>query len=172
VRVVGADGEQLGVMTIEAARRRADELDLDLVEVAPLARPPVCKLMDYSKFKYEQAIKAKEARRKQALVVLKEMKMRPKIDSHDYETKKGHVSRFLKQGHKVKVTIMFRGREMAHTELGRRLLERLATDIADFAQVDSPARQDGRNMIAVFSPRKNQQQQQQQPPRPAAASQG
>jgi translation initiation factor IF-3 len=167
VRLVGDDGEQLGVMTIEAARRRADELDLDLVEVAPLARPPVCRLMDYSKFKYEQAIKAKEARRKQALVVLKEMKMRPKIDSHDYETKKGHVARFLKQGHKVKVTIMFRGREMAHTELGRRLLERLATDIADFAQVDSPARQDGRNMIAVFSPRKNQQQ----PPKQAAATQ-
>jgi translation initiation factor IF-3 len=166
VRVVGTDGEQLGVMPIEAARRRADELDLDLVEVAPLARPPVARLMDYSKFKYEQAIKAKEARRKQALVVLKEMKMRPKIDSHDYETKKGHVARFLKQGHKVKVTIMFRGREMAHTELGRRLLERLATDIADFAQVDSPARQDGRNMIAVFSPRKNQQ-----PAKPAAASQ-
>jgi len=152
--VVGADGEQLGVMSIEAAARLAAEQDLDLVEVAPLARPPVCKLMDYSKFKYEQAIKAKEARRKQNLVVLKEMKMRPKIDPHDYETKKGHVVRFLKQGHKVKVTIMFRGREMAHTELGRRLLERLATDIADLAQVDSPARQDGRNMIAVFSPRK------------------
>jgi translation initiation factor IF-3 len=132
----------------------AAEQDLDLVEVAPLARPPVCKLMDYSKFKYEQAIKAKEARRKQSLVVLKEMKMRPKIDAHDYETKKGHVVRFLKGGHKVKVTIMFRGREMAHTDLGRRLLERLANDITDIAQVDSPARQDGRNMIAVFSPRK------------------
>jgi translation initiation factor IF-3 len=117
----------------------------------------VVKVMDYSKFKYEQAIKAKEARRKQSLVVLKEMKMRPKIDPHDYETKKGHVERFLKQGHKVKVTIMFRGREMAHTELGRRLLERLATDIVDIAQVDSPARQDGRNMIAVFSPRKTAQ---------------
>ena len=106
-------------------------------------------------------------------MVLKEMKMRPKIDPHDYETKKGHVSRFLKQGHKVKVTIMFRGREMAHTDLGRRLLERLATDISDFAQVDSPARQDGRNMIAVFSPRKNLLQQQQQPqaPKPAAAPQ-
>jgi translation initiation factor IF-3 len=141
-------------MSTETARRMAAEQDLDLVEVAPLARPPVCKLMDYSKFKYEQAIKAKEARRKQNLVVLKEMKMRPKIDPHDYETKKGHVVRFLKQGHKVKVTIMFRGREMAHTELGRRLLERLATDITDLAQVDSPARQDGRNMIAVFSPRK------------------
>jgi translation initiation factor IF-3 len=138
-----------------AALRMANELDLDLVEVAPLERPPVCKLMDYSKFKYEQAIKAKEARRKQSLVVLKEMKMRPKIDQHDYETKKGHVERFLRQGHKVKVTIMFRGREMAHTELGRRLLERLATDISELAQVDSPARQDGRNMIAVFSPRKS-----------------
>lgn len=152
---MGADGEQLGVVPMEAARRLASELDLDLVEVAPLARPPVCKLMDYSKFKYEQAIKAKEARRKQSLVVLKEMKMRPKIDDHDYETKKGHVERFLKQGHKVKVTIMFRGREMAHTELGLRLLQRLATDIADIAQVDSPARQDGRNMITVFSPRKS-----------------
>jgi translation initiation factor IF-3 len=142
-------------MDTAAAQRMANELDLDLVEVAALERPPVCKLMDYSKFKYEQAIKAKEARRKQSLVVLKEMKMRPKIDQHDYETKKGHVERFLRQGHKVKVTIMFRGREMAHTELGRRLLERLATDISELAQVDSPARQDGRNMIAVFSPRKS-----------------
>ncbi|HEY2960336.1 MAG TPA: translation initiation factor IF-3 [Actinomycetota bacterium] len=155
VRVVGADGEQLGVMDTVAALRMANEADLDLVEVAPMARPPVAKLMDYSKYKYEQAIKAKEARRKQSLVVLKEMKMRPKIDQHDYETKKGHVERFLRQGHKVKVTIMFRGREMAHTELGRRLLERLATDISEIAQVDSPARQDGRNMIAVFSPRKS-----------------
>jgi translation initiation factor IF-3 len=154
LRVVGADGEQLGVMDTQSALRIATSADLDLVEVAPLARPPVAKLMDYSKYKYEQAIKAKEARRKQSLVALKEMKMRPKIDDHDYETKKGHVERFLKQGHKVKVTIMFRGREMAHTELGRRLLERLATDIVDIAQVDSPARQDGRNMIAVFSPRK------------------
>ncbi len=152
---MGADGEQLGVMDTVTAQRMASEQDLDLVEVAPLARPPVCKLMDYSKYKYEQAIKTKEARRKQSLVVLKEMKMRPKIDPHDYETKKGHVERFLKQGHKVKVTIMFRGREMAHTELGRRLLERLATDITEIAQVDSPARQDGRNMIAVFSPRKS-----------------
>jgi translation initiation factor IF-3 len=134
--------------------RMASAQDLDMVEVAPMARPPVVKLMDYSKFKYEQAIKAKEARRKQSLVALKEMKMRPKIDSHDYETKKGHVERFLKQG--LKVTIMFRGREMAHTELGRRLLERLATDLVEIAQVDSPARQDGRNMITVFSPRKTQ----------------
>ena len=154
--MVGADGEQLGVMDTQAALRMASQQDLDMVEVAPMARPPVVKLMDYSKFKYEQAIKAKEARRKQNLVALKEMKMRPKIDPHDYQTKKGHVERFLKQGHKVKVTIMFRGREMAHTELGRRLLERLATDLVEIAQVDSPARQDGRNMITVFSPRKTQ----------------
>jgi translation initiation factor IF-3 len=142
--VVGAAGEQLGVMDTQAALRMASSQDLDMVEVAPMARPPVVKLMDYSKFKYEQAIKAKEARRKQNLVALKEMKMRPKIDPHDYATKKGHVERFLKQGHKVKVTIMFRGREMAHTEL------------VEIAQVDSPARQDGRNMITVFSPRKTQ----------------
>ena len=154
--MVGAGGEQLGVMDTQAALRMASSQDLDMVEVAPMARPPVVKLMDYSKFKYEQAIKAKEARRKQNLVALKEMKMRPKIDPHDYATKKGHVERFLKQGHKVKVTIMFRGREMAHTELGRRLLERLATDLVELAQVDSPARQDGRNMITVFSPRKTQ----------------
>ena len=154
--MVGAAGEQLGVMDTQAALRMASAQDLDMVEVAPMARPPVVKLMDYSKFKYEQAIKAKEARRKQNLVALKEMKMRPKIDPHDYATKKGHVERFLKQGHKVKVTIMFRGREMAHTELGRRLLERLATDLVEIAQVDSPARQDGRNMITVFSPRKTQ----------------
>jgi translation initiation factor IF-3 len=168
VRVVGADGEQLGVMDTQAAMRMAAQADLDLVEVAPMARPPVTKMMDYSKFKYEQAIKAREARRKQNTVALKEMKMRPKIDPHDYETKKGHVERFLKQGHKVKVTIMFRGREMAHTELGRRLLERLATDIVDLAQVDSPARQDGRNMIAVFSPRKSQGGARNQPPAGAA----
>lgn len=154
VRIVGAAGEQLGIMRVEEAHRLAGEQDLDLVEVAPLARPPVCKLMDYSKFKYEQGIKLKETRRKQSLVSLKEMKMRPKIDPHDYETKKGHVERFLKQGHKVKVTIMFRGREMAHPDLGRKLLERLAADMVELAQVDSPARQDGRNMITVFSPRK------------------
>ncbi len=124
----------------EQARGLATERDLDLVEVASNARPPVCKLMDYSKFKYEQSIRAREMRRRQSLSALKEMKMRPKIDQHDYETKKSHVVRFIKQGHKVKVTIMFRGREMAHTEL---------------AQVDSPARQDGRNMITVFSPRKS-----------------
>jgi translation initiation factor IF-3 len=129
---------------------------LDLVEVSPTARPPVCRIMDYGKYRYEQEQKAKQARRHQSTITIKEIKFRPKIDPHDYATKKGHVERFLKQGHKVKVTIMFRGREMAHTELGRRLLERLATDLVELAQVDSPARQDGRNMITVFSPRKTQ----------------
>jgi len=123
VRLVGPEGEQVGIVPIGKALELAAEADLDLVEVAPMARPPVCKLMDYGKFKYESAQKAREARRNQALTVIKEMKLRPKIDPHDYETKKGHVERFLKQGDKVKVTIMFRGREQSRPELGFRLLQ-------------------------------------------------
>ena len=130
VRLVGPEGEQVGIVPIGKALELAADADLDLVEVAPMARPPVCKLMDYGKFKYESAQKAREARRNQALTVIKEMKLRPKIDSHDYETKKGHVERFLKQGDKVKVTIMFRGREQSRPELGFRLLQRLAEDIS------------------------------------------
>ena len=122
VRLVGPNGETVGIVRIEDALRLAQESDLDLVEVAPTARPPVCKLMDYGKFKYENAQKAREARRNQTNVVIKEMKLRPKIDAHDYETKKGHVVRFLKQGDKVKITIMFRGREQHRPELGLRLL--------------------------------------------------
>jgi translation initiation factor IF-3 len=133
----------------------ATEADLDLVEVAPMARPPVCKLMDYGKFKYESAQKAREARRNQALTVIKEMKLRPKIDSHDYATKKGHVERFLKQGDKVKVTIMFRGREQSRPELGFRLLQRLAEDISELGYVESAPKQDGRNMIMVVAPHRN-----------------
>ena len=152
--MVGAAGEQLGVMDTQVAMRMASSQDLDMVEVAPMARPPVVKLMDYSKFKYEQAIKAKEARRKQNLVALKEMKMRPKIDPHDYATKKGHVVRFLKQGDKVKITIMFRGREQSRPELGFRLLQRLASDVEDLGFVESAPKQDGRNMIMVLGPHK------------------
>ena len=126
VRLVGPNGEQVGIVRIEDALRLAQESDLDLVEVAPMARPPVCKLMDYGKFKYESAMKAREARKNQANTVIKEMKLRPKIDPHDYETKKGHVVRFLKAGDKVKITIMFRGREQSRPELGFRLLQRLA----------------------------------------------
>src|SRR5918999_2183009 len=116
VRVVSAEGEQVGILETKDALAMAEEADLDLVEVAPQADPPVCRIMDYGKYKYELAVKQKEARKKQSQIVVKEMKMRPKIDRHDYETKKGHVVRFLRQGAKVKVTIMFRGREMMHPE--------------------------------------------------------
>ena len=142
-------------MPIGKALELAAEADLDLVEVAPMARPPVCKLMDYGKFKYESAQKAREARRNQALTVIKEMKLRPKIDSHDYQTKKGHVERFLRQGDKVKVTIMFRGREQSRPELGFRLLQRLAEDIGELGFVESSPKQDGRNMVMVVAPHRS-----------------
>jgi translation initiation factor IF-3 len=155
VRLVGPEGEQVGIVPIGKALELAAESDLDLVEVAPMARPPVCKLMDYGKFKYESAQKAREARRNQALTVIKEMKLRPKIDSHDYETKKGHVERFLKAGDKVKVTIMFRGREQSRPELGFRLLQRLAEDIVELGFVESSPKQDGRNMVMVVAPHRS-----------------
>ncbi len=141
-------------MPLAKALELAQEYDLDLVEVAANARPPVCKLMDYGKFKYESAMKAREARKNQAHTVIKEMKLRPKIDPHDYDTKKGHVVRFLKQGDKVKITIMFRGREQSRPELGYRLLQRLAEDVQDLGFVESNPKQDGRNMIMVLGPHK------------------
>ncbi len=141
-------------MRIEDALRLAAEADLDLVEVAAQGQPPVCKLMDYGKFKYESALKAREDRKKQVNTVIKEMKLRPKIDPHDYETKKGHIVRFLSAGDKVKVTIMFRGREQSRPELGFRLLQKLADDIADIGFVESAPKQDGRNMIMVIGPLK------------------
>jgi translation initiation factor IF-3 len=155
VRLVGPNGEQVGIVAIGEALRLAQENDLDLVEVAPNNRPPVAKLMDYGKFKYEAAQKARESRKNQVLTVIKEMKLRPKIDPHDYETKKGHVVRFLKQGDKVKITIMFRGREQSRPELGYRLLQRLAEDVKDLGAVESAPKQDGRNMIMVLAPHKN-----------------
>ncbi|WP_363323431.1 translation initiation factor IF-3 [uncultured Nocardioides sp.] len=154
VRLVGPNGETVGIVPTADALRLAQEADLDLVEVAPTARPPVCKLMDYGKFKYENAQKAREARRNQTNVIIKEMKLRPKIDAHDYETKKGHVVRFLKAGDKVKITIMFRGREQHRPELGFRLLQRLAEDVTDLGFVESAPKQDGRNMIMVLGPHK------------------
>jgi translation initiation factor IF-3 len=152
IRLVGADGEQIGVVPTQEALRRARELDLDLVEVAPQAQPPVCRIMDYGKFKYERDIRQKEARKKQARTELKEIKFRPKIDAHDYATKKGHVDRFLRGGHKVKVTIMFRGREMTHTDLGRKILDRLVNDLGGMVTVESMPKQEGRNMIMVIAP--------------------
>ncbi len=154
MRLVGPNGEQVGIVRIDDALRLAQESDLDLVEVAPTARPPVCKLMDYGKFKYENAQKARETRRNQTNTVIKEMKLRPKIDAHDYETKKGHVVRFLRQGDKVKITIMFRGREQSRPELGFRLLQRLAGDVEELGFVESAPKQDGRNMIMVLGPHK------------------
>jgi len=155
VRLVGPEGEQVGIVPIGKALELAAEADLDLVEVAPMARPPVCKLMDYGKFKYESAQKAREAKRNQALTVIKEMKLLPKIDPHDYETKKGHVERFLRQGDKVKITIMFRGREQSRPELGFRLLQRLAEDITELGFVESSPKQDGRNMVMVVAPHRS-----------------
>jgi translation initiation factor IF-3 len=152
VRLISETGEQLGIKPIEEAQSIALEKDLDLVEVAPQGQPPVCKIMDYSKFCYEQDQKQKAARKKQSVIVVKEMKMRPKIDIHDYETKKKHVVRFLTQANKVKVTIMFRGREMTHTELGLNLLNRLASDVSEIATVEARPRLDGRNMTMVLNP--------------------
>ena len=154
VRLVGPNGEQVGIVRVEDALRLAQESDLDLVEVAPTARPPVCKLMDFGKYKYEAALKAREARKNQINTVIKEIKLRPKIDPHDYGTKKGHVVRFLGAGDKVKVTIMFRGREQSRPELGFRLLQRLGEDVKELGFVESSPKQDGRNMLMVLGPHK------------------
>ena len=154
MRLVGPGGEQVGVVPTADALRLAEEADLDLVEVAPDAKPPVAKLMDYGKYKYEAAQKARDARRNQANTQLREMRFRLKIDDHDFETKKGHVVRFLNQGDKVKVMIMFRGREQSRPEMGVRLLQRLAEDVGDLATVESMPRQDGRNMTMVLAPTK------------------
>ena len=158
VRLVGPNGEQVGIVRIEQALALAREHDLDLVEVAPAARPPVCKLMDYGKFKYENAQKARESRRNQASTVIKEMKLRPKIDEHDYETKRGHVTRFLKGGDKVKVTIMFRGREQSRPELGANLLKRLADDVVADGTIEQAPRLEGRNMHMVLAPTRKRSQ--------------
>ena len=152
VRLIGPDGEQVGVVATSVALRLAQDAELDLVEVAPEAKPPVCKLMDYGKFKYEADMKAREARRNQANTVLKEMRFRLKIDDHDYETKKNSVVKFLNGGDKVKVMIMFRGREQSRPEMGSRLLQRLAEDVAQFGVVESMPKQDGRNMTMVLGP--------------------
>ncbi len=152
VRLVGPNGEQIGVTRIEDAIRMAQENDLDLVEVAPEAKPPVAKIMDYGKFKYQEALKARENRRSQVNAVVKEMKLRPRIESHDYETKKSHIERFLIGGDKVKVTIMFRGREQSRPEMGYKLLSRLAEDLAEVSMVEFAPKQDGRNMVMVLAP--------------------
>jgi translation initiation factor IF-3 len=170
VRLVGPDGSQIGVVSTQDALRQARDLDLDLVEVAPQASPPVCRIMDYGKFKYERDVRQKDARRKQSRSGLKEIKFRPKIDRHDYATKMGHVVRFLNGGNKVKVTIMFRGREMAHTDLGRKILDRVVADLADSVIVESMPKQEGRNMIMVIAPNKKFQEARAKAERAAAGA--
>ena len=154
VRLIGAEGEQLGIVEIAEAMKRAQDAELDLVEVAPGSKPPVTRLLDYSKYKYEQEQKQKAARKHQTQVNVREIKLRPKIANHDYETKKGHVERFLRQRNKVKITIMFRGREQAHPERGRDLLKRLFEDLDGLATIESEPLQEGRNMSMMLAPSK------------------
>jgi translation initiation factor IF-3 len=154
VRLIDSDGAQIGVKAREDALEYAFGKNLDLVEIAPNADPPVARVMDYGKYRYEQEQKAKTARKHQSQIQVKEIKMRPKIGNHDYETKKGHVLRFLNSRAKVKVTIMFRGREQTHPERGRDLLMRLADDVKDVGQIESPPLQDGRNMVMLLGPTK------------------
>ncbi len=151
-RLIGYDGTQMGIYLTSEAQRVADREGLDLVEIAPNATPPVCRIMDYGKFKYDQAIKAKQARKNQSKIETKEMKFRPKIDVGDYTTKKKHVLRFLEAGNKVKITIMFRGREMAHPEQGLAILERLADDLKDIAAIEAQPKMEGRNMHMLIAP--------------------
>ena len=152
VRLIDEEGEQLGIKSISFAQEYASERNLDLVEVAAQSDPPVCRVMNYSKYRYELELKAKQARKHQSQIAIKEIKFRPKVGVHDYETKKGHVLRFLQHGDKVKVTIMFRGREMAHPERGEQLLMRLAEDVKEFAIIESKPNLDGRNMIMMLAP--------------------
>ena len=154
MRLIGEDGSQIGIMKTPDALRYAQERDLDLVEVAPESRPPVCRVLDYSKYKYEQAQKQKAARKHQQQITVREIKFRPKIAQNDYDTKKGHVTRFLKHKDKVKITIMFRGREVTHPERGEMLLERLSEELADIAVIEQRPIQDGRNMTMLLAPSK------------------
>lgn len=154
VRLVDADGTQVGIVALAQALRRAREQDLDLVEVAAQADPPVCRIMDWGKHRYEQEQKDKDARKRQNRITVKEIKMRPKISDNDYGTKSGHVRRFLEEGSKVRASIMFRGREMAHTELGLKLLHRLAEDMTELANIEAEPKVDGRNMVMVLAPQR------------------
>lgn len=154
MRLVGDDGSQVGVLSLEDALKYAQERDLDLVEVSSESKPPVCRVLDYSKYKYEQAQKAKASKKHQQQIVIREIKLRPKIATHDYDTKKGHVTRFLKHADKVKVTIMFRGREREHPERGRAILMKLAEEVAELGQIEQHPLQEGRNMTMVLGPTK------------------
>jgi translation initiation factor IF-3 len=153
VRVISADGEQLGVLETRDAIRKAEEAGLDLVEVAPTAKPPVCRIMDFGKYKYELAKKAHESRKHQTVIVVKEIKLRPRTDDHDIQFKTNNIKRFLEEGNKVKVSVMFRGREMAHTQMGRAVLDRILADLQNEAVVEQPPRMEGRNMTTLLGPK-------------------
>lgn len=153
VRVIGQEGAQLGVILTPDALQMAEEQGLDLVEVAPNEKPPVCRIMDYGKYKYQQSKRLQQAKKKQKVILVKEIKLRPKTEEHDYNFKSQHVRRFLQDGHKAKVTIVFRGREMAHTELGRRILDRMAGELEDVSTIEQTPKQEGRNLAMVLSPR-------------------
>ena len=153
VRVIGQEGDQLGILPTADALQMAEEQGLDLVEVAPNEKPPVCRIMDFGKYKYQQSKRLQQAKKKQKIILLKEIKLRPKTEEHDYNFKSQHVRRFLEDGHKAKVTIVFRGREMAHTELGRRILDRMAGELEDVSTIEQTPKQEGRNMAMVLSPR-------------------
>ena len=153
VRIIGADGEQLGIMNPEEGLRRAREAELDLVEVAPSANPPVCRIIDYSKYKYDQEKKEREARKRQHIIKVKEIRLKPRIEEHDYNTKLEHAKTFLAKGNKVKWSLMFRGREMAHIELGRQLLDRVIQDTVDISEVEMAPRKEGRFIFMVLTPK-------------------
>ena len=153
VRLIDNEGNQRGVMATREALALARSLDLDLVEIAPTAQPPVCRIMDYGKFKFEQAKMARQAKKKQHVIHLKEVKYRPGIEDHDFDTKTRHAREFLADGNKVKVTMMFRGRQIAHPELGREVVDRVATTLADVAKIESPAKLEGKSMIMILTPR-------------------
>jgi translation initiation factor IF-3 len=153
VRVIGADGSQLGILEVDAALRMAEELGLDLVEVAATARPPVVRIMDYGKYKFEMAKQARVAKKKQHVIELKEVKYRPGIDDHDFDTKTRHARRFLEEKNKVKVTMMFRGRQVAHPELGQLVLDRVATELADIGKIESAGRLEGKSMTMILTPK-------------------
>jgi len=155
IRLIGAEGEQLGIVALDDARDRAAASGLDLVEVAPDARPPVVKLMDYGKFKYEEQRKARDSKKKQHKIQVKEVKFRPGIEDHDYEFKLRHARRFLEEGNKVKLTMMFRGRQITHPELGREVLERVTKDLEELAKVESRPNMEGRTMSMVIAPLKS-----------------
>jgi translation initiation factor IF-3 len=153
VRVIAPDGSQLGILEVDVALARAQEEGLDLVEVAPMARPPVVRIMDYGKFKFEQAKQARLAKKKQHVILLKEVKYRPGIDDHDFDTKTRHARRFLDEGNKVKVTMMFRGRQVAHPELGKEVLDRVANELADIGKIETDAKLEGKNMTMILAPK-------------------